>query len=228
MQFGECAMRMKNEGKTCALSGCDLKARKKGYCETHYQRFRIHGDASITKRAGNSVLKDWIAAHVSHDGDGCLTWPFTRDNNGYPQITIAGRNKKATRVMCEAIHGPAPTEKHHAAHLCGKGHEGCIHPKHLAWKTRKENEADKLIHGTRPRGEIHPGAKLTKVSVEEIRRRCAAGELLKNIAKDFRIHPGTVSQIKRGILWGWCLKEHSRDAGKYHPTRASRFPRQQH
>jgi len=194
-------MRMRNEGKICALQGCERAARKRGYCETHYQRLRVNGDASITKRVGNNVLREWIAAHVSHSGDGCLIWPFTRDNHGYPQITIAGRNRKATRVMCEAVHGVAPTEKHHAAHLCGNGHEGCIHPQHLAWKSRKENEADKILHGTLRYGEKHPAAKLNKSSVEEIRRRCNSGELLKNIAKDFGIHPGTVSQIKRNMLW---------------------------
>lgn len=50
--------------------------------------------------------------------------------------------------MCELAHGPAPSGKHQAAHNCGKGHEGCVNPRHLEWKTNKENSIDKIRHGT--------------------------------------------------------------------------------
>lgn len=193
-------MRMKNEGRVCALEGCLLPAKKKGHCETHYQRLRIHGDASVLKRQGNDVLMQWINDHKSYSGDGCLIWPFTRSTDGRGQITIAGKNHKAPRVMCEVAHGDPPSPEHHAAHDCGKGHEGCIHPGHLSWKTRAENEADKLRHGTLLRGEASWNAKLTSDQVLEIHRRAQA-ETCAALALEFRLHPGTVSQIKRGLRW---------------------------
>ncbi len=50
--------------------------------------------------------------------------------------------------MCILAHGEPPTPKHQTAHSCGKGHEGCINPRHLSWKTNQENSLDKREHGT--------------------------------------------------------------------------------
>lgn len=195
-------MRMKNEGLTCALDGCNLPAKKRGHCETHYQRLRIHGDASIVKGTPKGELFRWIQDHKDYEGLDCLAWPFSKDTHGRGQISINDRMKKAPRVMCEEAHGAPPTPEHQAAHSCGKGHLGCINPKHLVWKTRVENEADKLAHGTRPLGEDAYNAKLTAVDVQAIRRRSKT-ELCKDLAKEFGVHPGTISQLKRGITWEW-------------------------
>jgi hypothetical protein len=190
-----------------------MDAKKKGYCNTHYQRLRRHGNVSIIKRQGNSVLMKWITKNVDHDGDECLEWPFNKSTDGRGQITIKGKNMKANRIMCELAHGPPPSREHQAAHSCGKGHEGCINPKHLSWKTRKENEADKLIHGTRLRGESAFNAKISEVDALEIRKR-ARSETCASLAREFNLHPGTISQIKRGVLWKH-VKEMGDDAVPY-------------
>jgi hypothetical protein len=54
----------------------------------------------------------------------------------------------AHRLMCQLAHGDPPTPDHIAAHSCGRGHEGCVNPNHLSWKTYSENELDKRVHGT--------------------------------------------------------------------------------
>lgn len=195
-------MRMKNEGLICGLEGCGRPAKKRGHCETHYQRLRIHGDVTVMKRRGNRELMDWILQHKTHKGDDCLIWPFTRSTDGRGQITVGGKNRKAPRIMCEVAHGAPPTPEHQAAHSCGKGHTGCISPDHLSWKTRVENEADKMIHGTRPLGVDAWNAKLTADDVQEIRRR-SKSERCSDLAKEFGVHPGTISQLKRGITWEW-------------------------
>ena len=101
----------------------------------------------------------WLVAHKDYAGDDCLTWPFSRNQYGYGQLGFQGRGKKANRVMCELAHGKPPTPKHHAAHSCGNGHLGCVNPRHLKWKTPRENQLDRRRHGT------HRGAKGSRATI---------------------------------------------------------------
>lgn len=119
------------------------------------------------RRAKAGEPRAWICDHVEYDKDECLIWPFGRLLNGYGQA----ENGVASRIMCEEAHGPAPSSDHHAAHSCGNGQLGCMNPRHLSWKTRAENEADKRIHGTSPQGERHPRSRLTVEQVRYIRDR---------------------------------------------------------
>jgi hypothetical protein len=81
---------------------------------------------------------------IGHHGEECVIWPMARDaSNGYCHMGWNGKRYWAHRLMCELAHGPAPSDKHEAAHSCGKGHEGCVNPRHLEWKTRAENQADR-------------------------------------------------------------------------------------
>lgn len=86
---------------------------------------------------------------VGYTGDDCLLWPFSKSNKGYGTINHDGRNLTVSRFLCAEVNGPPPTPDHVAAHSCGRGHTGCVNPRHLRWATRTENEADKIIHGTK-------------------------------------------------------------------------------
>lgn len=125
------------------------------------------------------------------DTDECIQWPFSLDRRGYPQATDAKGFYKPHRRICEMFHGNPPTEKHHAAHECGV--RACINKRHLSWKTPKDNEQDKRMHGTYTRG---PKRKLAYGDIIEIRRRREAGETLSSIARDYGITHGSV----RGIV----------------------------
>lgn len=132
----------------CKIEDCSSPSRRLGWCAKHYARFRKHGDPLALKRAPNGVPLDWLLCHVGHAGEDCLIWPFHRDEKGRARVDVDRHQKNAARVMCEKANGPAPSPEHQAAHSCGKGHEGCVHPGHLLWKTPAENQADRLIHGT--------------------------------------------------------------------------------
>ncbi len=71
--------------------------------------------------------------------------------------------------MCELAHGEPPTPTHEAAHSCGRGHEGCVHPKHLSWKTQSGNQLDRREHGTTALNERGILGKLSQTQVESIR-----------------------------------------------------------
>jgi hypothetical protein len=144
----------------------------------------------------------WIEAHVSYDGDDCLTWPFGRQQDGrVGGVKFAGKSILAARVMCELAHGKPPSPGHEAAHSCGNGHLACINPKHLRWATSVENKADMIEHGTRIRGEKCWNAKLTESAVLAI-RELAHTVSKPAIASMFDIEPHHVTRIIRGERWG--------------------------
>src|SRR5215471_14726746 len=91
---------------------------------------------------------EWIQERVGHAGDDCLQWPFSRSSSGYGILFHEGKVVYAHRTMCELANGKPPTPKHHASHSCGRGHLGCVNPRHLEWKTAAENQQDRRKHGT--------------------------------------------------------------------------------
>jgi len=104
--------------------------------------------------------------------------------------------------MCILAHGEPPTPAHQASHSCGKGHEGCVSPRHLRWATASENEADKIDHGTVRRGSSINTAKLTEADVRQIR------ELYDSVgraalARRYGILPTTVWQVATRRSWAW-------------------------
>jgi hypothetical protein len=187
----------------CSFAGCDNpKSPKaaKGLCNSHY--WQLHKGRPLTPLSyRRNVLLPWLEAHVDHDGDECLTWPFSLSDKGRPHLKVNGKNKSAARVMCEMAHGKPPSRRHEAAHSCGNGHEGCINPKHLRWATPEENKADMIEHGTRIRGEKCWNARLTESAVLAI-REFAHTMSKPAIASMFGINTHHVTRIIRGDRWG--------------------------
>lgn len=146
--------------------------------------------------AGRNGL--WLIEHVLYDGDGCLMWPFARDTRGYAQVAFDGKVRRGHRIMCELVNGPPPTPEHHAAHNCGKGSSGCVHPKHVEWKTGSENQLDRKKHGTHYTGGRR--RKLTPVQVLEI--RAAKGKITQRaLADKYGIADSTVRGIQTRRYW---------------------------
>ncbi|MBZ9659741.1 hypothetical protein LB523_11865 [Mesorhizobium sp. ESP-6-4] len=137
-----------------------------------------------------------------YDGDNCLIWPYSRGADGYGNLNYDGKVKIVSRLVCELVNGEPPTPEHEAAHSCGKGHEGCVAPNHLSWKTAKENALDKICHGTMPRGETHPASKLSESQVVEI-RGLSKTKSHSEIARVYGVDRKTVSLIISRKNWGW-------------------------
>lgn len=149
------------------------------------------------KGRGIQFLRDL----VGHEGEDCIIWPFTRVQNGYGVLGLNGRIVVASRTMCELAHGEPPTPEHDAAHSCGKGHEGCVNPKHLGWKTPSENSLDRRAHGTHATSQWGSAGKLQPIEIEQIRAlRDSATQ--RQIAEQFGISDRTVRDIFRGRTHG--------------------------
>lgn len=156
-----------------------------------------------TNKRGQGDGINFLRALIGHDGDDCVIWPFfIEKRRGYGMVGFNGDLHKAHRVMCELAHGPAPSAEYEAAHECGRGPEGCVNPKHLRWKTRIDNQADRKIHGTSGRGPkgSYRRYKLVPADVAEIRKLLGVMST-QDIADRFGVDRSTIRQIQTGKIW---------------------------
>lgn len=189
----------------CIVEGCDEPVRARGWCNRHYVRYVKHGHplGGGRKRPGKGEVRAFIDAALLVDHDDCIRWPYARNGNGYGQFNLEGVNTLVHRFVCEAVNGPPPTPSSLSAHLCGMGHEGCMSPRHLAWKSPQGNSADQVRHGAAIRGGRVGSAKLTEEQVIEIRRKLLKGTNQRQIATAYGMSQSTISMIASGRNWGW-------------------------
>jgi hypothetical protein len=188
--------------RLCSIPDCGKSHYANGYCSSHNHRFRKHGDPLGGRAPNGESLRFIHEVAIFHTGDECLAWPFCKISDGYGTIRIDGKAAYAHRYICELVRGTPPTPEHEAAHSCGKGHEGCISPIHLDWKTTAQNQADRLEHGTHNRGERHGLSKLVEAEAREI-IALKGVETQRKLAKRFGVSQPTISEIHAGKKWAW-------------------------
>jgi hypothetical protein len=185
--------------KVCSVEGCETKVYGKGLCSRHWQRWRKHGDP-LGGGTEIGAAQKFLQSIFTHFVDECIPWPFARYPDGRGMVNWEGRISKVHQIVCERFNGRRPSPKHDAAHSCGKGHLGCVNGYHLRWATRKENHADKIVHGTSYHGERCRTAKLTEADVRAIRDLVPVrGQYA--VAEEFGIDQSTVSNIITGKAW---------------------------
>jgi hypothetical protein len=145
---------------------------------------------------GKSACREWLHDNVGYQGEDCLTWPFS-DTRGYGHFKCNGERFYAHRYMCTLIHGDPPSDKHQASHSCGKGHEKCVNPRHLLWKTPSGNQLDRRAHGTTKRNGNGWAGKITMAQAEEI-RRLAPEKTQDELARMFYTSRGNIQFILNG------------------------------
>ena len=185
----------------CSVDGCGKPGRTLGYCGTHYLRVWRTGEAGglIPRRGGPMA---WIRAHVTHEGEDCLTWPFQRNNAGYATVSVKGKKRSAARIMCRLKNGTPSDPSLDTAHSCGNGHLACMNSEHLRWATVTENMHDAIEHGTTTRGVKNAQASLTEADVRAI-RSLKDKKLYREIASMFGVTPSAVGLIMRRERWAW-------------------------
>jgi len=132
---------------------------------------------------------------------GCLL-KQTPDTKGYPMVVLSkqGQRKyfRVHQLIMRHFIG-APPKNYEVRHLNGVRSDARL--LNLTYGTRKENHADKRMHGTVCLGENNPQAKLTEFGVRVIRRldRRVSGRALSKI---FNVSPMTISRAKNKLSWG--------------------------
>lgn len=182
----------------CSVQNCANVHYGLGYCAKHYARMRRNGTLTIKKAANGSKLQWVLNTALASETDECVPVPFAPGSHGYCALTTSSGRTLVHRYICEVTHGAPPTAAHEAAHSCGR--RLCVNKRHLRWATPKENQADKLLHGTSLRGERHNGAKLTQEEVMAIRN---SSDSQNSMAARFGVCQQTISDIKRGRRWAW-------------------------
>lgn len=186
--------------RICSIPDCDKASQARGWCSLHYQRWKRNGspDSVILtpKGAPQAFLDDVV---MSFEGTECLIWPFAT-TKGYASHYSNGSRQLVSRILCEKKFGPPPSDRHEAAHSCGKGNSGCVSMVHLRWASPVENSHDKLAHGTRLMAEAHPNAKLSDDDVRQI-RKLAKSTSQKSIASRYGVSKVTISQIVNQKSW---------------------------
>lgn len=192
--------------KICAVDGCQRAVDSHGYCPAHASRFRRHGHPLKGRVTPGEPRKFLDEVASRHEGDECLVWPFNRARGGYACIRAGDKLVFVSHLHCTERYGPKPTPLHEAAHSCGNGHLGCVHPGHVRWATHSENCDDKAAHGTLPVGSANPFAKLTENDARAIMALKGAASA-RIIAEQFHISRETVSHIHNRRKWAHLFTE---------------------
>lgn len=190
----------------CEVEGCDKRPVARGFCRTHYMRWRRQRTPltapMVDAKQQRQAKIDFVLSAAAATHDECIIWPWSRDKDGYPKFTAPGGvTARAHRYVCRLVHGPAPESSPIAAHSCGNGHLGCISGRHLRWKDAQGNSDDCVAHGKLSMGEAHSSAKLTEAQVKTILSLLHAGVPRASIARMFCVTPSNIGHIKMGRKW---------------------------
>ena len=188
----------------CNVYGCARSARGHGMCDMHHGRWKRHGDPLVSKRSVEPALRFINEVALPFAGEECLIWPFTRSDEGRPNIRLNRRRVSAARYICTLAHGDPEDPKLESAHRCGNGHLGCVNPRHLRWATRKENVADAIEHGVFPLGKRMPVARMRETVVRQIMDAKGSASA-REIASRFGVPARSVRDVWSGRKWSWLF-----------------------
>ena len=130
---------------TCKIEECDKRAKGRGMCAMHYERWRQHGDPHfVTDRKGekrgprHKNLREHLMQSSTVDGE-CRVWSKGISPNGYGKIRASydGENYAYVhRLSYRIFKGEIPPDTH-IDHICHN--RACINPDHLRLASNKQN-----------------------------------------------------------------------------------------
>jgi transposase-like protein len=136
-----------------------------------------------------------IARSVRNASSECLEWQGCIGKNGYGMLGVGNKRVvQAHRAAYAAFNGEFD-ESLFVLHRCDN--RKCINPDHLFVGTRFDNMRD--MSAKRRDGPTR--SKLSPSDVQSIFERLANGASNLDVAREFGVHPNTVSNIRRGKYW---------------------------
>lgn len=134
-------------------------------------------------------------------------------NSGYEQVVLYndnGHNKKTVhRLVLEAFKPHVNMSDLEVNHIDGDKLNN--HLTNLEWVTRRDNmlhaHSTGLINN---KGERSATAKLSNADVLEILQRLDTGSSHREIALDYGVSKGCITDINKGLTWKLVREEHER------------------
>lgn len=197
--------------KLCLVDGCNTPVGKhgaKGFCPSHYQRYKKYGDplagGKIRKSRSQNLNNDQLINYIKNNytinsETDCHEWDGPKSERGYGKISHKGRHYRAHRLLCELVYKIKLSPNQVVRHTCDN--PCCINLEHLVIGPPVKNSQDMVERGRSLKGERNPVSKLENSEVIEIKKQLKQGISQRKIAKEFNVNQVTISRIKRGISW---------------------------
>lgn len=133
-------------------------------------------------------------------GDGCWNWTADKSKKGYGRLRVGRKRMFAHRVSWALQNGDIP-DGLCVLHRCDN--PSCVRPDHLFIGTNADNVHDRENKG---RGADHSGennghAILTREQVKEIREKRSNGARNVDLANEYGMSQGAISNIVCGRKW---------------------------
>ena len=128
--------------RPCSIAGCTRPHKARGWCATHYLRWRTHGDPTVCTTNRHLPVNErfWMKVQKS---PGCWNWTAATSVDGYGVFGehMGGKQHKAHRYAYEQLIGPIPEGKllDHKCH-----NRDCVNPDHLRPVTIKQNNENRI------------------------------------------------------------------------------------
>ena len=162
-----------------------------------FPAYRINSDGTIESRW------QWGPYYIGmKKKDKWKIMPLRHNDSGYIPITlcdVTGKKRRTHlhRLLAEVFISPKPFPGAIVRHLDGNSRNNNL--KNLAWGTYKDNEDDKIAHGTW--NTRNGGARLTTIQVLEIRKKLSLGHTEKILSKEYGVSRPTITRIKNKKIW---------------------------
>lgn len=151
-------------------------------------------------------IQDYEGVYQVSDKGRVRLAPRTRSakskKSSYPSVQLSKNNRACSvtihKLVLETFVAPQP-ENMECRHKDGNPNNNNL--ENLSWCTHKENEADKVQHGTKGVGEKHSQAKLSEFKVKCIRILCDAGYRHQAIADLYGVSRKAIGFIAKRETW---------------------------
>lgn len=206
--------------RICSVEGCNKPHKAKGFCNTHYARFRTTGRAETPEPAAALPGETWrpaigfegvyevsdqgrvrrIAFGMGTRGFGAplKQWP-TADGHLWVRLASSSRKRQVYvhRLVMAAFVGPLP-DGHVVHHR--NADPANNHVSNLEYVTPMQNSRYAVEMGRSSRGESHPAAQLSANDVLDIRARFPS-EKASVLAEEYGIHKDTIYKLANRVRW---------------------------
>src|SRR5260221_745157 len=160
--------------KPCAVPDCDKPARGRGWCATHYARWRRHLDLSAGKQIFRIPSPGYSTRHsrVKRLRGSASAQPCQGGCGNQARDWATVHDRDGLDVFADYIP------------LCARCHQ------------RYDGQTEH-----RARGSAVPASKLVEAQVAEIKAALRAGRTVVTVAREYGRHWATINSIKAGRTW---------------------------